>query len=135
VNLVPLLRSWHDAGGTVLLPRVEAPGRPLSFLRWTPSTVMQTRGFGVDEPPSDAPQQRPDIVLVPLLAVDRGGFRLGYGGGYYDRTLADLGPVTAVGVAFDMQRVDVVPRGPYDVPLTHLATESGIMIFDRKAGA
>jgi len=135
VDLVPLLHAWHDAGGVALLPRVEGPGRPLRFLRWTPGTVLQASGFGVDEPPPEACEHRPDIVLVPLLAVDRRGYRVGYGGGYYDRTLADLGAVTAIGVAFDVQRVDEVPRGPYDMPLTHLATESGIMTFQRDFGA
>jgi len=68
-------------------------------------------------------------VLVPLLAVDAKGYRLGYGGGFYDRTLAALAPVTAVGVAFDVQRVDAVPRGVHDRPLTHLVTESGVISF------
>ncbi len=135
VDLVPLLHAWHEAGGVALLPRVDGPGRPLRFLRWTPDTVLQAGGLGVEEPPAEAGEHRPDIVLTPLLAVDRLGYRVGYGGGYYDRTLAALGAVAAVGVAFDVQRVDEVPRGPYDVPLTHLATESGIMTFQRSADA
>lgn len=131
VNIVPLLRSWHDLGGVILLPRVEAADRPLRFLHWTPSTVLQTGGFGVDEPPADAPEHVPDIVLVPLLAVDREGFRVGYGGGYYDRTLAAHPAAVAIGVAFDMQRVERCPHAEHDIPLTHLATESGVMTFQR----
>jgi 5-formyltetrahydrofolate cyclo-ligase len=132
VDLKPLLESWHAAGGTTLLPRMQGPDRPLRFLRWTPETLLEVATFDVEEPPAHAPEHRPDVVLVPLLAVDRAGYRLGYGGGFYDRTLAALGDVDAVGVALDIQRVDEVPRGVHDQPLTHLVTESGIVSFARR---
>jgi 5-formyltetrahydrofolate cyclo-ligase len=74
------------------------------------------------------------VVLVPLLAVDARGYRLGYGGGFYDRTLGALGAVQAVGVGFDVQRVDQVPRGVHDRPLTHLVTESGVVTFACEPG-
>ena len=131
VDLKPLLESWHAAGGTALLPRMQGAGRPLRFLRWTPDTLMEAAAFNVEEPPADAPEHRPEVVLVPLLAVDRDGYRLGYGGGFYDRTLAGLGAVDAVGVALDVQRVDAVPRGVHDRPLTHLVTESGVISYAR----
>jgi 5-formyltetrahydrofolate cyclo-ligase len=134
VDLKPLLASWHDAGNPALLPRMQGPGRPLRFLRWTPDMLMEPAAFDVEEPPADAPEYRPDVVLVPLLAVDAVGYRLGYGGGFYDRTLAALGDVHAVGVALDVQRVDAVPRGVHDRPLSHLVTESGIMSFARGPG-
>ncbi|MFP4360361.1 MAG: 5-formyltetrahydrofolate cyclo-ligase [Alphaproteobacteria bacterium] len=131
VDLKPLLQSWHAQGGTALLPRMQGPGRPLRFLRWTPDTPLEPAAFDVEEPPAGAPEHRPDVVLVPLLAVDAAGYRLGYGGGFYDRTLAALGAVDAVGVALDVQRVDAVPRGVHDRPLSHLVTESGVMSFSR----
>ena len=131
VDLKPLLERWHAAGNPALLPRMQGPGRPLRFLRWTPETLMEPAAFDVEEPPADAPEHRPDVVLVPLLAVDAAGYRLGYGGGFYDRTLAALGDVRAVAVALDVQRVDAVPRGVHDRPLTHLVTESGVMSFAR----
>jgi 5-formyltetrahydrofolate cyclo-ligase len=127
VDLRPLLRAWHDIGGVALLPRMQGPGRPLRFLVWTPSTVLEPGALAVEEPPLEAPERRPDIVLVPFLVVDGSGYRLGYGGGYYDRTLDALRPRYAVGVGFDIQRVDSVPRGRHDQPLTHLATESGVV--------
>lgn len=133
VDLRPLLADWHERGGTALLPRMRAPAEPLRFLRWTPTTRLEPAAYDVEEPPANAPEHRPEIVLVPLLAVDRAGYRLGYGGGFYDRTLAALGGVLAVGVAFDVQRVDEVPRGPHDRPLTHLATERGVVDFGRGA--
>ncbi len=129
VDLTPLLFDWHAAGNVALLPRMQGPGRPLRFLCWTPSTVLEAGAFLVEEPPADAPAMAPDIVLVPLLAVDRRGVRLGYGGGFYDRTLAELPGTLAVGVGFDVQRVDSLPSGRHDLPLTHLASESGVMTF------
>ncbi len=134
VDLKPLLETWHDSGGATLLPRMRGEGRPLEFRRWTPATPMEAAAFNVEEPPADAPRLRPDVVLVPLLAVDGGGYRLGYGGGYYDRTLAALDQVHAVGVALDAQRVDAVPRGVHDRPLSHLVTESGVTSFQRGSG-
>ncbi len=131
VDLKPLLETWHRGGGTALLPRMQGEARPLRFLRWTPETQLEVAAFNVEEPPLDAPEYRPDVVLVPLLAVDLEGYRLGYGGGYYDRTLAALGDVQAVGVALDVQRVDELPRGVHDRPLTHLVTESGVISFAR----
>lgn len=131
VDLKPLLESWHGDGGATLLPRMTGEGRPLEFRRWTPQTSMEAAAFNVEEPPAAAPRLRPDVVLVPLLAVDGAGYRLGYGGGYYDRTLAALGEVHAVGVALDVQRVDAVPRGVHDRPLSHLVTESGVTSFRR----
>jgi len=132
VDLKPLLAAWHAAGRTALLPRMQGRDRPLRFLRWAPTTPLERAGFGIEEPPADAPEHRPDVVLVPLLAVDGDGYRLGYGGGYYDRTLAAIAPVLAVGIALSVQRVDAVPRGPHDQPLTHLATEDGVVAFARR---
>ena len=133
VDLKLFLEDWHDQGGVALLPRMQGAARPLRFLRWTPAMPLELAAYDVAEPPADAPEHRPDVVLVPLLAVDRAGHRLGYGGGFYDRTLAALGDVEAVGVAFDVQRVDALPRGVHDRPLDHLVTESGVMSFTRVA--
>ena len=131
VDLKPLLASWHRAGGVALLPRMQGEAMPLRFHRWTPETTLEVAAFNVEEPPAASPAHRPDVVLVPLLAVDPEGYRLGYGGGYYDRTLAELGDVHAVGVALDVQRVDALPRGVHDRPLTHLVTESGVISYAR----
>ncbi|NBB70093.1 MAG: 5-formyltetrahydrofolate cyclo-ligase, partial [Alphaproteobacteria bacterium] len=69
VDLKPLLEGWHGAGGAALLPRMTGEGRPLEFRRWTPETPMTAAAFNVEEPPVAAPRLRPDVVLVPLLAV------------------------------------------------------------------
>jgi len=87
---------------------------------------METGPFGIQEPTAAAPVLRPDLLLVPLLAFDRSGHRLGYGGGFYDRTLRALradGAVLAVGIAYAGQEVDAVPVAEYDQPLNWIVTE------------
>ena len=82
--------------------------------------------WDIPAPPEQAPEVLPDVLLVPLLAFDRAGYRLGYGGGFYDLTLAKLRAikkVTAVGVAYHAQLVDQVPRAPHDAPLDYVMTE------------
>ncbi|TVQ37846.1 MAG: 5-formyltetrahydrofolate cyclo-ligase [Geminicoccaceae bacterium] len=129
VDLRPLLADWHGAGRVALLPRVVAPKEPLRFHRWTPDMILEPARYGVEEPPAASPALRPDIVLVPALAVDAAGYRLGYGGGFYDRTLAEMTPLAAIGIAFAAQRIECLPRDPFDQRLTHLCTEEGLMAF------
>ena len=129
VDLRPLLADWHRSGRVALLPRVVGPAEPLRFHRWTPSLVLEAARFGVEEPPAGTPMLAPDVLLVPALAVDAAGYRLGYGGGFYDRTLAELHPTVAIGIVFAAQRVDRLPHDAFDQPLTHVATEDGLMAF------
>ena len=127
-----------DPGGlerALALPRV-VRGAPLTFHR-APRAACRPGALGIPEPDAAAPPVTPDIVLVPLLGVDRGGTRLGQGAGYYDRTLAALRatrPVLAVGVAWDCQRVDPLPADPWDAPLDALATPSGWYRFACRSG-
>jgi 5-formyltetrahydrofolate cyclo-ligase len=89
---------------------------------------MMTVKWGIVEPLPDKPAVDPDVLIVPLLAFDKRGYRLGYGGGFYDRTLARLRavkPVITVGVAYDEQEVDVVPTDVYDQQLDWMLTPSG----------
>ena len=119
-------------GRATLFPRV-VDLAPLVF-HTGPASAGRTvaRLETLAEPQSEAPQGTPDLVLLPLLAADRRGTRLGQGGGYYDRTLAALraaGRVFAVGVAWDMQLVDRLPADPWDAPLDALATPSQWLTF------
>ena len=127
LDVRPLMSRLHDAGVRVVLPVVVRRGAALVFRAWTPDTEMLPGAFGVPVPPPAAPVARPDFLVVPLLAFDRRGYRLGYGGGYYDRTLAALraepAPVVAVGYAYREQEVAAVPRGPRDQPLDWIVTE------------
>ncbi len=125
IDIRPLLIALHARGHAVVLPVTPKRGLPLSFRLWRPGDAMVAERFGTmrpAEPPTgEAPS--PTFLLVPLLAFDRRGGRLGYGAGYYDRTLSLLSPRFALGCAFAAQEVPEVPMGPHDVRLDAVATE------------
>ena len=128
----PLLEHLHGLGHAIGLPVLLGRGRPLLFRRWEPGMVLVRGSFKVMMPPPDSPEIVPRVVLAPLLAFDRAGYRLGYGGGFYDRSLAGLrakGEVLAVGVAFAMQEVAQVPRAAADQPLDWVVTEREARVF------
>ena len=105
------------------------------FRLWKQGDALIEESFGTRAPAATATEVQPDILIVPLLSFDRAGYRLGYGGGFYDRTLEMLRkikPVLAVGVAYSGQQVDAVLRGPYDQPLDWILTESGGFQPDRE---
>lgn len=123
----PLLEAVHAAGAACCLPVVEGKAVPLVFRRWAPGDALEPGPFGTREPMAGAPAATPTHLLVPLLVFDRRGFRLGYGGGYYDRTLAGLrtrGHVLAVGLAYAAQEVEAVPHDDLDAPLDWVVTEA-----------
>jgi len=129
IDVRPLLRALEARGHALCLPRTPRRGLPLDFRAFAFGDTMDKGPFGTLQPPADAPAARPGFVIVPLLAFDRAGRRLGYGGGYYDRTLAGLAGVATLGVAFACQEMDEVPAGPLDAPLDAVATEAGVMRF------
>lgn len=135
----PALRALRDAGRTVALPVLGARGAPLTFRQWSADARLEPRLWGIQEPAPDAPEVVPDLLLVPLLAFDRRGNRLGYGGGYYDRTLNGLRAtrgltVYACGVCFAAQEVASVPCAPYDQQLDAVITEEGLLTFHLETG-
>ncbi|MDO5632296.1 MAG: 5-formyltetrahydrofolate cyclo-ligase [Paracoccus sp. (in: a-proteobacteria)] len=116
--------ATHD--GPLCLPVVPGRDVPLIFRAWLPGAALEGGPFGTHHPPESAPVVVPQVLIVPLAAFDRAGQRIGYGGGYYDRTLAQLraaGPVTAIGLAFACQEVPAVPAGPFDQPLNLIVTD------------
>ncbi|MEQ8403742.1 MAG: 5-formyltetrahydrofolate cyclo-ligase [Oceanicaulis sp.] len=126
IDPAPLLETFFCDQVRIGLPCVMGPGRPLVFRSWTPGDRLVTGAFGVEEPEPSQPEVRPSLVLIPLLAFDRQGRRLGYGAGFYDRTLERLrqaGPVTAVGIGFEAQRMRRVPTDAHDAPLDWIVTE------------
>jgi 5-formyltetrahydrofolate cyclo-ligase len=123
IDIRPLLQALHARGHRICLPATPKRGNPLIFHEWHPGAAMLPEPFGTSRP--DGPVLVPDLLFVPLLAFDRRGHRLGYGGGYYDRTLAGLPGHTAIGCAFAAQEMDDVPAGPTDVRLAAIATERG----------
>jgi len=123
-----LFNKLISEGHPACLPVIQGRGLPLLFRAWKPGDTLDTGVWGIQEPQPSAPALDPDVLLVPLLAFDARGYRLGYGGGFYDRTLAGLRlrkHVVAVGLAFDEQRVDDVPHTAYDQRLDWVLTPSG----------
>lgn len=124
------LRHWLEAlmvrGARVALPVVVTPGAPLAFRVWTPECKM-VQGFWKIPVPADGPEVVPDITLVPVVGWDGAGYRLGYGGGYFDRTLAALAPrPLVIGIGLDAARVATIFPQPHDIAMDAIVTESGL---------
>jgi 5-formyltetrahydrofolate cyclo-ligase len=129
IDTRPLLGKLAAEGWTTCLPIVIALGEPLIFRRWLPGEPTVPGVWDIPRPTDDAPLLEPDVLLVPLMAFDRHGYRLGYGGGFYDRTLELLRAkktITAIGVAYAAQEMPAVPHGPHDQPLDYVMTEQGL---------
>jgi 5-formyltetrahydrofolate cyclo-ligase len=125
-----LMSALAARGHPLALPAI-TPGQPLVFRAWKMGDAMHAnaQAFNIPEPLDTAPEARPVVVLVPLLAFDATGHRLGYGGGYYDRTLERFGAVRAIGVGYAGQEVPAVPREPHDRALDAVVTENGVRRF------
>ena len=132
INPLPLLRALSERGAHLALPVVTARGRPLIMRAWKWGDPLASGVWGIREPMPDAAIVEPDILLVPLLAFDRAGGRLGYGGGYYDLTLLQLRArktVVAVGLTFAAQEIPAVPTTSRDAPLDLVLTEREVIDF------
>ncbi|NMA96725.1 MAG: 5-formyltetrahydrofolate cyclo-ligase [Phyllobacteriaceae bacterium] len=127
----PILIRLMDSGQKVVLPVVDGPDLPLDLRVWEADAPLYEAGFGTLAPSDLAPRAEPDIVLMPLLGFDSAGTRLGYGGGYYDRTLASLSKKPLlIGLAFSAQELAHIPREDHDVPLDAVVTELGVRFFE-----
>jgi 5-formyltetrahydrofolate cyclo-ligase len=128
----PTVAALAARGHAALMPVVTPRGQPLVFRHWRPGDRLVKGPLGTQMPHPDAPVDEPDVLLVPLLAFDALGYRLGYGGGYYDRTLRALRAgrkITAIGLAYAGQEVTSVPHEAYDERVDAVATELGLRIF------
>jgi 5-formyltetrahydrofolate cyclo-ligase len=125
IDIRPLLFALHARGHPIVLPETPKRGNPLIFRLWRPGDALVAERFGTLRPLGEV--QAPDFLLIPLLAFDRRGYRLGYGAGYYDRTLAALPGRFRLGVAYAAQELDAIPAGPYDERLDAVATERGVI--------
>jgi len=133
-DLRPLMADLHAEGVTVALPVVETKAAPLVFRRWTPETRMTRGDWNIPVPPPEAAALVPDIALAPLVGWDGAGYRLGHGGGYFDRTLAALDPCpVTIGVGFQAARLATIYPQPHDIPLDLIVTEVGVQVA-RAAG-
>jgi 5-formyltetrahydrofolate cyclo-ligase len=125
------MASLASQGARLCLPVMQGRERPLLFRAWAPGDHLDTRAWGIREPAADQPTRVPDFMLVPLLAVDRTGNRLGYGAGFYDCSIRAIRTashsVVTIGLAFDEQIIDAVPHSDYDVPLDYVLTPSELI--------
>jgi 5-formyltetrahydrofolate cyclo-ligase len=122
----PLLQKFAARGARLALPAIVTRDAPLIFRSWRIDDELERGPFGTLQPADSAAPLQPDIVLVPLAAFDRRGHRIGYGGGYYDRTLQKLraaATIVAAGVAFAMQEVETIPASPHDALLDIVLTD------------
>jgi 5-formyltetrahydrofolate cyclo-ligase len=132
----PLMEELARRGHPLALPRLDGDDRPLALHRWQPGDPLIPGAFQLEEPDASLPAAAPDVLLVPLVGFDREGYRLGYGKGYYDRTLRALRaqkPILAIGLAYAVQRIESLPRHEGDEPLDLVATEE--RLYDFRSGA
>jgi 5-formyltetrahydrofolate cyclo-ligase len=130
INPIPLMRKLADAGAALALPVVAGKGRPLIMRAWSVGEPLASGVWGIREPKPDAPEVFPDILIVPLLAFDRRGHRIGYGAGYFDMTITALRArklVVAAGIAFAAQEIAEVPTTPRDARLDLVLTEREVI--------
>ena len=141
-----LVRQLHQAGARIALPVVVASGSPLLFRQWTPDTPLLSGPLDIPYPGAQSPQLQPSHVLLPVVGIDAAGYRLGYGGGYFDRTLAALAatgigtglatdPATpapgksaplVIATGYELCRIPSIDPQPHDIPMDWLVTERGL---------
>ena len=135
LDTAPLAKTLAERGVAVVLPVVVRKGEPLVFRLFEVDRGLEDGPYGIQQPPADAPERTPDIVVTPLLAArEADGARLGMGGGYYDRTLAALrgaGEVVVVGYGYADQLTDRFPTAPHDQPLDWFVSERGAKRWTR----
>lgn len=134
MDVRPLLTALHERGHTIGLPHVRRR-QPMTYHRWRPDDRLSVGVFGIEMPDHHTPEIVPDVMLLPLLAFDRLGNRLGYGGGYNDRTIAALRarkPVLCIGIAYAVQEFDTVPHDALDQRLDWVVTETGARRIERR---
>ena len=128
-----LLKNLVGLGCDLALPITPRAGQPLRFHRWEIDGLLNDGPYGTKQPPADNDKCDPDVILAPLLAFDGDGWRLGYGGGFYDRTVASLRNfgqrVNLIGIAYEEQKLDKLPVGPFDMPLDAVLSPAGIEEF------
>jgi 5-formyltetrahydrofolate cyclo-ligase len=126
-DLRPLMGELHGTGVTIVLPVVEVKAAPLAFRHWSPGMPMVLGDWNIPVPPPETETLTPDIALAPLVGWDGAGFRLGYGGGYFDRTLAALSPRPfTIGIGLQSAHLSTIFPQPHDIALDVILTDAGV---------
>lgn len=126
IDVIPLANKLIQLGHVTCMPVVVQKNAPLIFRHWQPRCGLTKDIFNMDVPDDANEVMQPDIILVPLLGFDEAGWRLGYGGGFYDRTLMLHNEAISIGVGFDKQKMDFVPKGLHDKPVGYILTETNL---------
>lgn len=130
LDIIPAMKELMKWGHRVCLPQIVEKGQPLMFREWREEMPMIEGALGIAVPdPAVADIRVPDVLLVPLVGFDAGGHRLGYGGGYYDRTIAQLrraNVVQSIGIGFEIQKCEALPTGAHDRKMDVILTENGV---------
>lgn len=127
-DVVPFVRRWIEQGGKAALPVVVRPREPMVFRQWTPTSAMAQGAYDIPIP-VDTPEVQPQVLLVPLTGFDAAGYRLGYGGGFFDRTVVEMNPrPLLVGVGFELSGVPSIHPQPHDIPMDIVVTEIGVRL-------
>lgn len=128
VDLRKLVQSWIDSGATGALPGLAEKNTPMRFRRWSLHTPL-TRGVWGIPIPDGTEELVPDVILIPVVGYDNQGYRLGYGGGYFDRMLAEIAPPPlTLGIALEQARLDSIYPQAYDIPMDGIVTEAGVYV-------
>ncbi|MGB2016804.1 MAG: 5-formyltetrahydrofolate cyclo-ligase [Candidatus Puniceispirillum sp.] len=129
---LPLIARLAELSIQTAMPITPAPGNPLDFRLWATGDILDDGPYDTKQPSANAPVCQPDVILAPMLAFDSACWRLGYGGGFYDRSIGGLRQaghkVVAIGIAFSGQQVEQVPTGPYDMALDAVLTPDGLLM-------
>ena len=133
-NCVPYMREVLRCGGRVALPVVLGRGQPLEFRCWTEDTEMEPGVWNIPHP-AKGPAVVPPVLIIPLVGFDEAGYRLGYGAGYYDMTLAAYSkPPMTIGIGFEFSRLPTIHPQPHDRPMDAIITESSVDEIDAISG-
>ncbi|MCB5186648.1 5-formyltetrahydrofolate cyclo-ligase [Methylobacillus caricis] len=126
---IPLMMELHQAGCSISLPTIEEKNAPLAFKKWHPNVLMGKGPLAIHYP-LDTAYEQPEILIIPLVGFDSKGYRLGYGAGYYDRTLHSLNPTPiTIGIGFELNQVDSIAPHSLDVRMEFILTEKGLRYF------
>ncbi len=132
ISCLPVLAAAAGMGIATALPHVTRRDQPMRFLRWQPGDPLDPGPRGLLQPPADAPEIEPDLIVTPLLGFDAQMWRIGQGAGFYDVCFAAMPRAARIGIAWSIQQAEAIPRDPWDIRLHAVVTEQGVLEGSRE---